>query len=103
VELRQALTALLLALLPTAALAEVERYAVVVGNDLGQPPDLPLRYAELDAARVVSVQQFGITHIMEYGCCEQGFPIHIRVSFRQTLRPHKNPSYMIRSLSKRKA
>ena len=56
-ELRQALIALVLALLPTAASAEVDRYAVVVGNDLGQPPDLPLRYAEMDAARVVSVLQ----------------------------------------------
>ena len=55
-ELRQALTALAL-LLPAAALAEVERYAVVVGNNLGQGPDLPLRYAEMDAARVASVLQ----------------------------------------------
>ncbi len=55
-ELRQALTALAL-LLPTAALADVERYAVVVGNNLGQGPDLPLRYAEMDAARVASVLQ----------------------------------------------
>ena len=55
-ELRQALTALLL-LLPAAASAEVERFALVVGNDLGQGPDLPLRYAETDAARVVSVLQ----------------------------------------------
>jgi hypothetical protein len=57
VELRQALTALLLVLLPTAALAEAERYAVVVGNDVGEPPDVPLRYAEMDAARVASVLQ----------------------------------------------
>jgi len=56
VELRQALTAFAL-LLPAAALAEVERYAVVVGNDLGQPVDVPLRYAEMDAARVASVLQ----------------------------------------------
>ena len=56
-ELRQALTALLLVLLPTAALAEAERYAVVVGNDVGEPPDVPLRYAEMDAARVASVLQ----------------------------------------------
>ena len=55
-ELRQALIALAL-LLPAAAVAEVDRYAVVVGNDVGQPPDLPLRYAELDATRVVSVLQ----------------------------------------------
>ena len=56
-ELRQALTALFLALIPTAALAQVDRYAVVVGNDVGEPPDVPLRYAEMDAARVVSVLQ----------------------------------------------
>jgi len=56
VELRQALTAFVL-LLPSAALAEVERYAVVVGNNLGQPIDGPLRYAEMDAARVASVLQ----------------------------------------------
>lgn len=55
-ELRQALTALAL-LLPAAAVADVERYAVVVGNDVGQPPDVPLRYAEMDAARVASVLQ----------------------------------------------
>jgi hypothetical protein len=57
VELRQALIALLLALFPAAALAQVERYAVVVGNDVGEAPDVPLRYAEMDAARVVSVLQ----------------------------------------------
>ena len=56
-ELRQALIALLLALSPAAALAQVERYAVVVGNDVGEPPDVPLRYAEMDAARMVSVLQ----------------------------------------------
>ena len=56
-ELRQALTALFLALIPTAALAEVDRYALVVGNDVGEPPDVPLHYAEMDAARVVSVLQ----------------------------------------------
>ena len=55
-ELRQALTALAL-LLPLPAAAEVERYAVVVGNDVGQAPDLPLRYAEMDAARMASVLQ----------------------------------------------
>lgn len=61
-ELRQALIpplALLaaLALAPAAARAQVERFAVVVGNDLGQPPDAPLRYAETDAARVASALQ----------------------------------------------
>jgi hypothetical protein len=54
---REALIALAaaLALLPAAARPEVERYAVVVGNDAGQPPDLPLRWAEADAARVAAV------------------------------------------------
>ena len=53
----QALTAALLLLLPGAASAQVERFAVVVGNDLGDPPDVPLRYAEMDAARMASVLQ----------------------------------------------
>ena len=54
-ELRQALIAL--ALLPAAAAAQVERFAVVVGNDQGQPPDLALSYAETDAARVGAMLQ----------------------------------------------
>src|SRR5262249_2468089 len=57
VELRQALTAALLLLVPGVASAQVERFAVVVGNDLGEPPDVPLRYAEMDAARMASVLQ----------------------------------------------
>jgi Caspase domain len=56
-ELRQALTALAVALLPAAAFAQVERFAVVVGNDEGQPPDVDLRYAEADAARVATTLQ----------------------------------------------
>src|SRR5437870_2317459 len=40
-----------------AVSAQVERFAVVVGNDQGQPPDLPLKYAETDAARVASMLQ----------------------------------------------
>ena len=56
-ELRQALTAALLLLLPGAASAQVERFAVVVGNNVGEPPDVPLRYAEVDAARMASVLQ----------------------------------------------
>jgi hypothetical protein len=56
VELRQALTAALL-LLPATAAAEVERFAVVVGNDVGQPPDVSLRYAETDASRMAGVLQ----------------------------------------------
>ena len=53
--LERALLATALALLPAAAPAQVERFAVVVGNDVGQPPDFPLRWAESDAARVASV------------------------------------------------
>ncbi len=56
-ELRQALTALAIALLPAAAAAQVERFAVVVGNDQGQPPDAPLLYAETDASRVAAMLQ----------------------------------------------
>lgn len=63
-ELRQALKrtspallALAVASAPAAVRAEVERFAVVVGNDLGLPPDAPLRYAETDAARVASALQ----------------------------------------------
>ncbi len=55
--LRQALTALALVLLPAAAAAQVERFAVVVGNDRGQPPDAALSYAETDAARVAAMLQ----------------------------------------------
>lgn len=54
---REALTAAALCLLPALAAAQVERFAVVVGNDLGQPPDVPLRWAEADATRVASVLQ----------------------------------------------
>jgi hypothetical protein len=56
-ELRQALIAAALALSPALAAGQVERFAVVVGNDLGQPPDVPLRWAESDAARVAGVLQ----------------------------------------------
>ncbi len=55
--LREALIAAALALAPALAAAQVERFAVVVGNDLGQPPDAPLRWAESDAARVAAVLQ----------------------------------------------
>jgi caspase domain-containing protein len=57
VELRQALTALAIALYPAVAAAQVERFAVVVGNDRGQPPDADLSYAETDAARVAAMLQ----------------------------------------------
>ena len=56
-ELRQALIALLVALLPAAAAAQVERFALVVGNDQGQRPDVALSYAETDAARVAAMLQ----------------------------------------------
>jgi caspase domain-containing protein len=55
--LRQALIAAALALSPALAAAQVERFAVVVGNDTGQAPDGPLRWAEADAARVAAVLQ----------------------------------------------
>jgi hypothetical protein len=55
VELRQALIALFF--LPAAATAQVERFAVVVGNDQGQPPDVDLSYSEIDAARVGAMLQ----------------------------------------------
>ena len=54
--IRQAL--ILTLLFPAAAaVAQVERYAVVVGNDAGQPPDALLSYAESDAARMAGVLQ----------------------------------------------
>lgn len=56
-ELRKALIATALCLLPVLATGQAERFAVVVGNDLGQPPDGPLRWAEADAVRVASVLQ----------------------------------------------
>ncbi len=58
--LREALTATALAALaalPVPAAAQVDRFAVVVGNDLGQAPDLPLHWAETDAARLADVLQ----------------------------------------------
>ena len=57
-ELRQALiAATLLSFLPAAAAAQVERFAVIVGNDAGEPPDTALSYAETDAARMAAVLQ----------------------------------------------
>lgn len=44
-----------LLLLAAPAWAEVERFAVVVGNNVGSREDGPLRYAEADAARVAAV------------------------------------------------
>ncbi len=40
---------------PEAVHARVERFAVLIGNDLGQPQDAPLRYASSDAARMYEV------------------------------------------------
>ena len=56
-ELRQALIAIAAFSLPLAAAAQVQRFAVVVGNDRGQPPDAALSYAETDAARMAEVLQ----------------------------------------------
>ena len=38
-----------------SAWADVQRFAVIVGNNIGQSPDVQLRYAESDAARVAQV------------------------------------------------
>ena len=48
---RVVLIALLVALGPAAASAEVVRIAVLIGNNRGQDDELDLRYAESDAAR----------------------------------------------------
>jgi caspase domain-containing protein len=55
--LREALIAAALSLAPAVAAAQVERFAVVVGDDAGMADDLPLRWAEADAARVAAVLQ----------------------------------------------
>ncbi|HZX96224.1 MAG TPA: caspase family protein [Myxococcales bacterium] len=55
--LRQTLIGLCVALQATAAAAQAERFAVLVGNDLGQPPDVPLSYAETDATRMAAALQ----------------------------------------------
>lgn len=54
---RSMLLALLLTLLPSVALAmgQVRRYAIVVGNNLGEPGEVRLKYAESDARRVADV------------------------------------------------
>lgn len=46
------LCALALPALPATALAEVARYALVIGHNTGHGDDLPLRYAEADARRI---------------------------------------------------
>jgi hypothetical protein len=54
--MRLALAALLLvSAAPALALARVERFAVIVGNNRGSSDDVPLRYAEADATRVHDV------------------------------------------------
>jgi hypothetical protein len=50
-----ALAGWLLAGIAGHAHARVERFAIVVGNDLGAASETPLRYAESDAARVFEV------------------------------------------------
>jgi hypothetical protein len=35
--------------------ADVQRFAVLIGNDIGQPGEAPLRYAESDASRMADV------------------------------------------------
>ena len=42
-------------LLPVRTYADVERFALIVGNNSGMPGDEPLRYAESDARRVYDV------------------------------------------------
>ena len=44
-----------LALLPANARADVERFAVLIGNDVGLPQDGPLQFASSDAARMHEV------------------------------------------------
>jgi hypothetical protein len=56
-DLARACAALALLAFALPAAAQVERFAVVVGNDAGAPDDLPLRWAEADAARVAAVLQ----------------------------------------------
>jgi hypothetical protein len=51
------LLAALLASAPGAAGAQVERFAVVIGNNLGGAGEVPLRYAESDAAKIADVLQ----------------------------------------------
>ncbi len=56
---RAALATLFLLAWAAPARAEIERFALVVGNDTGQAQsgDAPLRYAETDASRVAAVLQ----------------------------------------------
>jgi hypothetical protein len=59
-DLREALTVAVLAALaalPLPAAAQIDRFALVVGNDVGQAPDAPLRWSEADASRVADVLQ----------------------------------------------
>jgi Caspase domain len=56
-DVREAIALAAALLVPAAAAAQVDRFAVVIGNDSGQPADAALRYAETDAARMASVLQ----------------------------------------------
>jgi hypothetical protein len=56
-DVREAIALAAALLVPAAAAAQVDRFAVVIGNDAGQPADAALRYAETDAARMASVLQ----------------------------------------------
>jgi len=55
VRLWQLLLAAALLLLPSTAVAGVQRFALIVGNNQGHAPDLELRYAETDAGKVAQV------------------------------------------------
>lgn len=53
--MRLAVIACVIALAGGAARADVQRYAVIVGHDLGAPDEQRLRFAETDAARVAQL------------------------------------------------
>ncbi len=53
--MRAALASIALALLLAGPASAADRIAVVVGNDVGLPGELPLRYAEADARKVALV------------------------------------------------
>jgi len=53
--IRIAFVACLLASIATTAHAEIERYAIIVGHNVGAADEQKLRYAESDAARVAEL------------------------------------------------
>jgi hypothetical protein len=55
VRLWQLLLVFVLLALPSSALARVQRFALIAGNNRGHAPDLELRYAESDASKVAQV------------------------------------------------